>query len=64
MVKSLLRLFGINRGEVELEKFEPVYGLPKQSLEEWLARNPALRKDYGAELLSRSQQRQSARNKW
>jgi len=44
MVNWLLRLFGIIRGEGGLDKFEPIYGLPTRSLDEWLSRNPALRK--------------------
>jgi hypothetical protein len=27
-------------------EYEPVYGLPKRSVEEWLARNPQLRERY------------------
>jgi hypothetical protein len=64
MVNLLLRLFGIIRGEGELDKFEPIYGLPTRSLDEWLSRNPALRNDYDAKLLIRSRQSRSARNKW
>lgn len=54
MVKSLLRFLGIVKDTRGLDKFEPIYGLPTRSLDEWLSRNPALRKDYEAELLARS----------
>lgn len=27
-------------------EYDPVYGLPRRSLEEWLARNPQLREEY------------------
>ncbi len=26
--------------------FDPVYGLPKHAIDEWLARNPKLREEY------------------
>jgi hypothetical protein len=31
-------------------EYDPVYGLPKSALAAWLARNPALGKEYEAEL--------------
>jgi hypothetical protein len=35
------------RGVPDVE-YDPVYGLPRRSVEEWLARNPRLRKEYEA----------------
>jgi hypothetical protein len=55
MIKSVLRFFGIIKDERELLQFEPIYGLPRRSLDEWLSRNPGLKKDYEAALLIRSQ---------
>jgi hypothetical protein len=63
MIKSLLRFFGIVKDEGKLLQFEPIYGLPRRSLDEWLSRNPGLKKDYEAALLIRSQQSRTARNK-
>jgi hypothetical protein len=34
-------------------EYEPVYGLPKHEVEEWLLRNPRLREKYEAELQRR-----------
>jgi hypothetical protein len=34
--------------------YDPIYGLPKSALAPWLARNPALGKEYEAELRRRS----------
>ena len=63
MIKSLLRFLGIIKDEMGLDQFEPIYGLPKPALDEWLSRNPALEKDYHAELLIRSRRNCSPRNK-
>lgn len=63
MIDWLLHFFGIIRDERGPDEFEPIYGLPKRSLDEWLSRNPALRKDYDAELLIHSRQCRSTRNK-
>jgi hypothetical protein len=37
--------FGRN-GSTHEAKYDPVYGLPRRSVEEWLARNPQLREEY------------------
>jgi len=50
MLTSLLRFFGFAKETAELSKFEPVYGLTKEALDEWLARNPLLRQEYEAKL--------------
>lgn len=55
MRRSIVRLLGPNTDSTELDKFEPIYGLPKRSLDEWLSRNPQLKKDYERELLARVQ---------
>jgi hypothetical protein len=62
MIKSLLRFFGIVRDQRALDKFEPIYGLPTKSLDNWLSHNPALKKDYEAKLLIRSRQSRTAQN--
>jgi hypothetical protein len=54
MLKSLFRFFGFAKESVALEKFDPIYGLSKRSLEEWLSHNPALAKEYNAKLKIRS----------
>ena len=63
MIKSLLRFCGIVEDEMELDQFDPIYGLSKRSLDEWLSRNSALMKKYQAELLTRSRRGWSARDK-
>lgn len=63
MIKCVMRFLGIiadDREDSELDKFEPIYGLPKRSLDEWLSRNPALRNEYEAELRARSLHSRSA----
>lgn len=50
MIKELLRLCGLLKAEADSGKFELVYGLPQKSLEEWLSRNPSMRKKYAADL--------------
>ncbi len=62
MIESLLRFCGIVKDKERLDEFESVYGLPVRSLDEWLSRNPALKKDYAAKLLSRSQRSCSPRD--
>ena len=57
MIRELLRWLGLFKAEVGSEKFEPVYGLPKQSLEEWLSRNPSMRERYAADLARASKGR-------
>jgi hypothetical protein len=47
MLKRLWRLFRIAAESAEShEEYDPVYGLPKRAVEEWLARNPQLREEY------------------
>lgn len=55
MLKSLFHFIGITSPSTELDKFEPIYGLPKRSLAEWLSRNAKLKEEYESELLARSQ---------
>jgi hypothetical protein len=54
MFKSLLRFFGLVNENSEADNFDPLYGLPKQSLDEWLSRNPMLKREYASELAARS----------
>jgi hypothetical protein len=53
-IDAVLRYLGIVAGSRELAKFEPIYGLPKQSLDAWLSRNPQLKKAYELKLQARS----------
>jgi len=57
MIRELLRWFGLFKADAGYEKFEPVYGLPKQSLQEWLSRNPSMRERYAADLARASKGR-------
>jgi hypothetical protein len=54
MFGSLRRWFRISSPPSELEKFEPIYGLPHRALDEWLSQNSQLRKDYDIELAARA----------
>lgn len=54
MVTSLLRFFGIVKDTSELDKFDPIFGLPKRSLREWLSHNPELKNKYKSKLVARS----------
>jgi hypothetical protein len=54
MLKFLSRLFGGRTALNAPAEFDPLYGLSKQSLEEWLLFNPRLRKEYESELRARS----------
>ena len=46
MIKTLRRWFGLMVDTSELDRFEPVYGMPKQAFDAWIARNPKLKKGY------------------
>jgi hypothetical protein len=51
MLKRLGRLIGAAADSVwPHTEYDPVYGLPKWSVEEWLARNPRIRPEYEAAL--------------
>ena len=54
MLKWLGQLFG-KAGEPRSSypEDDPIYGLPRQSIEQWLARNPRLKEEYEAELRRR-----------
>ncbi len=54
MIKSLLRFFGLAKKSSERDNFDPLYGLPKQSLDKWLSRNTTLKRDYASQLAARS----------
>ncbi len=53
MFKSLLRFFGLAKENSRLDNFDPLYGLPKQSLDDWLSRNPKLKREYARKLAAR-----------
>lgn len=61
MCESLRRFFSVGNAPTELDAFEPIYGLPKRSLDEWLSRNPRLKKEYDAKLRARSRYGRAAR---
>lgn len=63
MFKSLLRRLGIMNGTLEPNKFDPIYGFPTRSIDEWFARNPKLKADYDAELAARSLRTRDTRGK-
>lgn len=57
MIKCVMRFLGMlprDRENSELDEFEPIYGLHRRSLDEWLSRNPAIKKEYDAKLRARS----------
>ena len=55
MWASLLRLFKPSGGSDPMwHEYDPVYGLPGRALDEWLARNPALREEYDAAIRARA----------
>jgi hypothetical protein len=54
MFRWLLSFFGKVQVTPQLDEFEPIYGLPRASFEEWISRNPTLRKEYEAKLMARS----------
>lgn len=64
MFKSLLRRLGIMNDPLEPNRFEPIYGFPTRSIDEWLARNPKLKEKYDAELLARSSRSRGKRTRW
>lgn len=62
MFHALLCCLGFRTGRTKLDSFEPIYGLPKRSLDEWLSRNPQLQKEYEVELAARLRQNRSIRD--
>jgi hypothetical protein len=64
MFKKILRAFGIGADPSELDKFEPIYGLTKRSLDEWLSRNPELRNKYEPELAARLPRSRAVQTVW
>ncbi len=50
-----MRLFGRSGGADSIrDRYDPVYGLPRLAVEEWLAHNPKLREEYEAVLRARA----------
>jgi len=66
MIKALRRWFGSMADTSELDRFEPIYGMPKQTFDAWIAHNPKLKKSYNAKLSARSQRirPERARRQW
>jgi len=54
MNKWLMQCLGFDTHDKELDKYERIYGLPRKSLDEWLSRNPVMKREYEAELRARS----------
>lgn len=49
MWRSCSKLFGATAGAGRARgQYDPVYGLPRRAVEDWLARNPAIKRDYEA----------------
>lgn len=47
MLKKLEKFFGMaDESAPSSTEYDPVYGLPKRAVREWLARNPRLREEY------------------
>jgi GrpB-like predicted nucleotidyltransferase (UPF0157 family) len=47
MLRWLLKTLGHDKARpAQHPEYEPVYGLPRRAVEEWLARNPRLREEY------------------
>jgi hypothetical protein len=56
MLERLWRLFGIaTDSEPPRAHYDPIYGLPRRAVEEWLARNPRLRDQYKVQKLASPQ---------
>jgi hypothetical protein len=55
MWESLRRLVGLSGGlDPKRDKYDPVYGLAQRAVDEWLARNPAIRDQYDDTLRTRA----------
>jgi osmotically-inducible protein OsmY len=53
-VERLRRVFGMAAEPPSPhEEYDPIYGLPRRAVEEWLARNPQLSEEHDAALLQR-----------
>jgi hypothetical protein len=62
MLKAMLDYLEMGGHSSKMEDFEPIYGLPRQSLDDWLARNQPLKKEYDKVLADRLQRTRSARS--
>jgi hypothetical protein len=62
MFKAMFRYFESAGNSSTSNDFEPIYGLPRSSLNDWLSRNPLLKKEYDEKLADRLQRTRSARN--
>jgi hypothetical protein len=51
----LLKLVGLSNGsDFTRDEYDPVYGLPRRAVDEWVARNPTLKTEYAAVLRARA----------
>jgi hypothetical protein len=50
MLKFLRRLFGAHTERNAADEFDPLYGLSKRSLDDWLSFNPQIREAYESQL--------------
>jgi hypothetical protein len=52
---SLLRLVGLSAGtDPDRDQYDPVHGLQRRAIEQWLERNPAIRDEYETDLRARA----------
>lgn len=56
MIIRSLQFCGLVNSPTANDSYEPVFGLPRRSLEESLARHPSMRPKYDAELNRRTKQ--------
>jgi hypothetical protein len=54
MLQFLSRLFGVRTARDASDGFDPLYGLSKRALQDWLLFNPQLRKGYESALRTRA----------
>lgn len=54
MLNLLRRLVGAHTARNAADEFDPLYGLSKRSLDDWLSFNPQMRAEYESKLNARS----------
>ena len=54
MLSLLRRLVGAHTARNAADEFDPLYGLSKRSLDDWLSFNPQMRAEYESKLNARS----------
>jgi hypothetical protein len=56
MFNKIVRIFQRTKPNHERDKYEPIYGFPREAVEEWLSRNPQLKVQYDQRLRVRTVQ--------